>query len=191
MQHLLIIVSSLLVLVSYLIYEWTIFRGTTRPHRTTRFVLMLITVLGASSLFAEADRVAFWLVGMMAVNSVVLFLISLKYGVGGWAKTDIICLVIALVGIALWKLTDNPALGLYASVVADFSCMIPTLIKTYHHPETEYGLFFLLDVFAAVLTLLALTSRQPQVLLYPLYIFAINLIMTILTQRLKLARMLT
>jgi len=149
---------------------------------------MIITTLGASSLFAESDQVGFWLIAMMAINSVVLFLISLKYGVGGWAKTDLLCLVIALIGIVTWRLTNNPALGLYSAVIADFAGMIPTIIKTYHQPTSEYGLFFLLDVFAASLTLVAITNWEPQSYAYPVYILVINFVMTVLTQRPKLAR---
>ncbi len=188
MQHTLIILSSLIVLLAYLVYEWSIFHGTTRPHRTTRFVLMLITILGSSALFAESDRVVFWLIAMMAVNSIILFLISLKYGVGGWAKSDVICLIIALVGITSWKLTSNPAFGLYAAVVADFAGMIPTVIKTYRHPETEYSLWFLLDVVSIILILIALPRWELIVVLYPLYLLIINSILLILTQRPKFRR---
>lgn len=183
MQHALILASSVLALLSYIIYEWSIFYGTTRPHRITRFVIMVITILGATSLFASSDRVAVWLVGTYAVNSVVLFFITLKYGMGGWAKSDILCLLIALAGIITWRISHDPALGLFAAVLADAAGMIPTLIKTHHHPETEYGLFFLIDVAAAALTLLAVSEWKPEVIAYPLYLVIINIVMVVLSSR--------
>lgn len=188
MQYVLIILSNAIVLLAYLVYIWSIFHGTTRPHRTTRFVLMLITILGASALWAETDRVVFWLISMMALNSVILFFISLKYGVGGWAKTDILCLLIALTGIITWKLTSNPALGLYSAVVADFAGMMPTVIKTYRLPKSEYSLWFLLDMVSVLLILIALPHWEFIVVLYPLYLLIINTILFILTQWPKFMR---
>lgn len=187
MQNLLILISSILVFLSYLIYEWSIVVGKTKPHRTTRFVSLMITALGASSLFAVHDRVAFYLLAICAVQSLVVFLLSFKWGMGGWAKIDIACLVIALIGVTVWKLTDNPALGLFASVAADFVGMIPALIKTYRRPETEYWLSYIFDISAAIFTLLAIQKWQPVGFVYPLYIAVINIVMLTLIFRHKLA----
>ena len=183
MQSILILLSSILVFITYLIYEWGIVVGKTKPHRTTRLVLLIITAIGAASLIASQDRVAVWFIGICALQSVVVFLLSLKYGVGGWAKTDLICLGIAIIGIVIWKVTNNPALGLYASIIADFSGMIPALIKTYRRPDSEYYLSYIFDIVAAVLTLLAITSWKVEGFAYPLYIAIINSVMLFLIIR--------
>ena len=172
-----------MALITYLIYGWSIVVGKTRPHRTTRFVLLLITSLGVASLFAGQDRVAIWLIGVCAVGALVIFLLSLKYGMGGWAKIDIACLIIAIIGIVVWQVTDSPVLGLYASVLADFVGMFPALIKTYRLPHTEYYLSYIFDISAALFTLLAIQKWEVQGFAYPLYIFIINSIMLILIIR--------
>ncbi len=183
MRDAFIIISSILVFLSYLIYEWSIVVGKTKPHRTTRLVILIIASLGAASLFVAQDRVAFWLLLICSIQSAVVFLMSLKWGMGGWAKTDIACLLIALIGVATWKLTDNPALGLYASVLADFIGMVPALIKTYRLPHTEYWLSYVFDVSAAGFTLLAITDWGLVAFAYPLYIVLINLAMLVLIFR--------
>jgi hypothetical protein len=109
---------------------------------------------------------------------------------GGWAKTDLICLAVALFGIILWKTTDNPSLALYCSIGADLTGMIPAIIKTYRLPDTEIWQFYLLDVFAAFFSLLALTIWNIQGFSYPIYIFVINLVMVLLVLRPKLSQML-
>ncbi len=185
MQQTLIILSSISVLISYGIYEWSIITGRTKPHRTTRFVLLLITALGTASLFASHDRVAIWLIGLSGLNCFIVFLLSLKYGMGGWAKTDILCLVIALAGIVVWKITDRPALGLYAAILADFAGMVPALLKTYRLPETEYWLSYIFDVAAAILTLFAIRNWGLTDFSYPLYLVVINALMLALTFRPK------
>ncbi len=187
LQQFYLIASTVLLFVSYFVYEWSIVTGRTKPHRTTRFVLLLITTLGAASLFAAQDRVAFYLIAFSALNSTVIFLLSLKYGVGGWSKTDILCLLIALAGITAWKLTNNPAVGVYAAIIADFSGMVPALIKTYRSPKSEYWLFYAVDLAAITFNLLAIQTWELKNFSYPVYLLAINFVMLLLIARPKLA----
>ena len=183
-----IFVSSLLAFISPLIYAKAILKGQAKPHRTTRFVLLIITSLATASLFAQHDTVAVWLAGVSALQSILLFGLSIKHGMGGWAKTDILCLLIALAGIVIWQTTKDPSLALYASIAADFTGMLPAIIKTYKYPHTEIWSFFLLDVFAAIFSLLAVKTWTVQEFSYPLYIMIINSIMVLLIIRPKLAR---
>ena len=186
MHNFLIAVSSLLAAVSYVVYAQAILKGEAKPHRTTRGIALLITALATVSLLAKGSTVAIWLSGIFTLGSAVIFLFTLKFGMGGWAKTDILCLIVSLVGILFWKMTANPLYGLCASVVADFVGEIPMLIKTYRYPETEVWSFYLIDVFAALLSLLALQQWTPQEYLYPLYIMLLDCSIVFLILRAKI-----
>lgn len=183
-----IIISSLLAVISPIIYSRAILKGEAKPHRTTRFVLLVITTLATVSLFAQHDSVAIWLAGVFALQSILIFLLSIKYGMGGWKKADLLCLAVALLGIVLWKITDNPTLALYCAISADFAGMIPALIKTYHLPKTEIWQYYLLGDFAAFFSLLALKNWNIQDFSYPIYIFTINLVMISLILRPKIIK---
>lgn len=183
MKEIFLIISSILPLISPVVYSHAIVKGEAKPHRTTRFVLLLISCLATFSLFAQHDRVAIWLAGASALQAIVIFVLSLKYGMGGWAKFDILCLIIAFIGIIAWQTTHQPILALYFAISADFIGMIPALIKTYKLPETEIWLFYLIDAIAAIFNLLALQSWAPQSYSYPIYIVLINVAMVILITR--------
>jgi hypothetical protein len=187
MQIAFIFLSSLLAFISPLIYAKAILKGRAKPHRTTRFVLLIITSLATASLFAQHNTVAIWLAGVSTLQAILLFVLSIRHGMGGWAKMDFLCLIIALAGIVLWQTTKEPSLALYASIAADFTGMVPAIIKTYKFPHTEIWSFFLLDVFAAIFSLLALKAWTVQEFSYPLYIMIINSIMVLLVIRPKLA----
>lgn len=187
MKQFFLVLSSLTALISPLVYARAILKGEAKPHRTTRLVLLLITSLTTASLFAQGDRVAIYLAGISTFQSILIFILSLRYGMGGWAKTDLLCLFISLLGIILWKTTSNPTLALYAAIAADFTGMVPALIKTYHFPETEVWSFYLMDVFAAFFNLLALRGWTLKEFSYPIYIMLINLGMVFLVIRPKLA----
>ncbi|MFH1399685.1 MAG: hypothetical protein ABIG95_06255 [Candidatus Woesearchaeota archaeon] len=185
LRSIFIVISSLLALVSPLVYSHSILKGKSKPHRTTRFVLVLITSLATASLFAQGNRVAIWLAAVSTIQSVIIFTLSLKFGMGGWSRSDIFCLILALAGVLFWQTTSNPIIGLYFSILADFTGMIPAIIKTYKFPKTEIWSFHALDVFAAFFSLLAITSWTMQEYSYPLYIMIINAVMAMLIVRPK------
>ncbi len=175
-----IVISSALALTSPFFYIQSILKGVTKPHRTTRFVVLLITVLSTVSLYASHDRVAFWLSLVSMLQAIPIFFLSLRYGMGGWARTDIACLVIALIGIVLWRTTSNPILGLYSAIIADFVGYIPAIIKTWRFPHTESWIFFSFDTVAGIFSTLAVATWTSSQYAYPLYIFAINFLMVLL-----------
>ena len=185
---LLIGTSTLLALISPVIYSHSILKGETKPHRTTRFVLLLITVLSTASLFAQHDRAAVWLAGVSALQAIFIFGLSIKRGMGGWSASDIICLIIALIGITAWQTSNNPSLGLYFSILADFTGMVPALMKTYRWPHTENVWFFVLDMIAGALTFLAVTAFTKEQTAYPIYIAFINGAMVYLILKPKLSK---
>ena len=179
-QIIFIIISSILAIISPIIYSIAIIKGKAKPHRTTRFILLIITSLTTASLLAQHNDVAIWLAAVSTFQSVMLFSLSMKKGMGGWSKSDIICLIMAIVGIVLWQITKNPVIALYFAIAADFMGMVPAIIKTYRWPQTEVWSFFILDVFAAIFSMLALKQWAVTDYSYPLYIMLINLFMVVL-----------
>ncbi len=175
----LVLISSVLAFIGPVIYTVSILRGRSKPHRTTRLVLFLISTLGTLSFFLVKDYANFWLFISYALGNLILFLLSIKYGMGGWSKSDIVCLLIALVGIIVWQISGNPLTALYASVIADFTGMIPALRKTYAHPETEIWPFYFCDILATLLIIVAHKHITFNELLYPLYLLVINATMII------------
>lgn len=174
-----ILISSVLVVISTIVYVVSIFRSTTRPHRTTRFILLIITAISAWSLLSN-HHAGFWLAFASAIQAAILFIISFKRGMGGWARLDIACLLLALIGVVIWQLTGQPVVGLLASILADFIGYIPAYVKTYLHPETEAWSYFMIDTGAAVFSLLAVNTFTVYALSYPIYILLANTSMVVL-----------
>jgi len=179
----LIIISILLIIFATLINVISILRGKTKPHRTTFFIFIVINVIAFASLFAQHDRVAIYLALLNGISASLIFLLSLKYGMGGWAPLDIACLIIALAGIALWKFTSNPVLALYSSIFANFVCLVPTLTKIYHHPETEIWEFWFITLVSFLLNLFAIKTWTFNAVIFPLYLAAANAITILLILR--------
>lgn len=170
----LLLLSNILVIFAYALYIIGILQGKAKPHRTTRFVLLIITALATASLFAQHNYTALWLAGLSAFMSLIIFLLTIRKGMGGWSRLDIICLIIALLGIASWKITNNAFIALCSAILADFTGCIPSLIKTYKYPHTEVWTFFTFATISSALNLAASTSWTFQEIAYSLYLTIIG-----------------
>jgi len=93
-------------------------------------VLLIITSLTIASLLAQGNRVAIYLAEVSNFQSIIIFILSLKGGMEGWSKSGIFCLMLALLGIVLWQIIQDPVIALYFVLGADFVGMIPALTKT-------------------------------------------------------------
>jgi hypothetical protein len=168
------IAAAILALLAPIVYIRAILKGQAKPHRTTRFVLFTISALTVASLLAGKDHTSIWFAFATCIQGAAVFGLSIKYGLGGGSKSDIICLLIALFGVVLWQVTDQPILGLCASITADFVGGIPMFLKTWRRPETEVWTYYAFDVVGSILILAATTVWSFEKLVYPLYILFVN-----------------
>jgi hypothetical protein len=90
-----ILCSTIFALFSPIFYVISILKGESKPHRTTRFVLLIITLLSFSALLAQNNTVAVFLAGVSFLQSIIIFILSIKHGMGGRTKIDILCLLVA------------------------------------------------------------------------------------------------
>jgi hypothetical protein len=93
--------------------------------------------------------------GILFVSAVAFFALSLKSGMGGSSVFDWICLVVAMAGVAVWQITDNPILGIWFAITADLVAYLPAYAKTWRHPNTESPWLYLLSSIASFLSLIA------------------------------------
>lgn len=173
MRTALLALGSLLPLVSAVAYIVSILRGNTRPERMTRFLLLVITGVMTASLWASHDTSGLWLALVSFLQSLFIWVLSFKWGMGGRDRLDIVCMGLCGIGVVVWLTSDQPWIGLAASIVADLIACIPSLRKTIRLPHTELMSFYLLDTLAGVAILLA-GPFTLGAMVFPLYIAVIN-----------------
>lgn len=183
MNNILIILSTTIACISYGIMIKSMLKGLARPNRTTRFVVMVANIIQTLALLQSGNNVSVWLTGVFAINNVIIFILSIKFGMGGWDKLDIICLLLSILGLILWKLTSIPEIGLFLAIASDFTCFVPTIIKSYKRPETEEWKFYGLDFIAALFNLFATTNWRISSIIFPVYILFIDGLLMSLIKR--------
>ncbi len=174
MTELFAILAAVIVLIGAPFYLIDILKHRTKPQRTTWFIW---SVQGIIAFIAQVQLHAHWsllFIGLSATGNIVVFTLSLFYGVGGWKRLDIAALSIALVGVIISVAARNPLFAVIGVVIADFAGVVPTLKKVYLDPSSETTITWIALTLASGFTVLAVGSLNGQLLLYPIYLTLAN-----------------
>ena len=161
-------IAGVLALIQVIPYILDIFRGHTKPERMTYFIWFIVDTLSIASYIAIGARTTIWVGLVYVLTGLTIFLLSLKYGMGGYSKLDIICLVLALCGVLIWVTTSSALLALCFSTFAAKVGYLPTIKKVYFYPETENTLSWTLTAVTGVLNIFALSTLAPVIAIPPL-----------------------
>ncbi len=152
-------------------YLRDIFRGRTRPHRVTYFIWML---LGGLAFFASLEIGALDTIvvtGLVFFNCLFISLLSIKYGMPGFNRFDIFCLVGALVGFLMLFILHAPLEALVVTVITDCFALMPTLRKVFLHPESDHMGAWMIYSVGTIGNLMLIQSFTFENALYPMYMF--------------------
>lgn len=178
----LLVIASIAEFTGTLLYVIDIFRGNTKPHRMTRFIVFFILSLSCFSILASDGNFGAKLYATYGfIHGGILFGASMWRGMGGTSRLDWICLAIASIGIIGWQVTGNPMVGVWFSIIADLAAYIPAFVKTYQLPETESHWLYSLGLLASGLTLIA--YPLDAVSIFQIYIIVSCIIMLVLIFR--------
>lgn len=169
-QDIIGIVAGLLSFAAYTLYIITSIWGKTRPNRATWWILTLVGVLIASSYYASGARSTIWIALSYVAGPLIIGLISLKHGEGGWSSFDKGCLLAALLSLVLWFLFRGPLITLLINIAIDFIALLPTIRKSYLRPIGENKVAWALESLAAAVNMLAITKWSFAIVVYPLYL---------------------
>jgi hypothetical protein len=150
-------------------YIRSILKGTTKPHRTSWLIWMLLSGIAIVTQLEKGARWSVLLATASLFNNTLMFVLGLKHGVGGTTKKDIGALIIALLGIVFWAVTNNAFYALIAVIMGDAIGTFLTVEKAYLRPETESMLSWSMAFIASFFGLLAVKSYVPVQTIQPLY----------------------
>lgn len=160
-------IAGVMAIVQVIPYLVSIFRGHTKPERTTYFIWLILEAVTVSSYIAVGARTTIWTGIAYTFTALIIFILSIKHGMGGFSVFDIICFLLAMGGIALWLSTNDALLTLYFSTSVSFIAYLPTIKKAYFLPETENALSWAMTFCTALVNVCALTSLKVSIALPP------------------------
>ncbi len=165
------LVSGILLICGFLPYIYEVVKKKAVPSRMSWFIWSLSTATILFGVIATGTTEAIWVPIVDAVGCFVIFVLSLKFGVGGWSTTDRISLAICLLSLFVWWLTGHALLALVMNLCIYISGYIPTIKKALKKPQTEsrtaWTIFFI-GVLLNLLTVAIGTDQGIAVWLYPI-----------------------
>ena len=139
------------------------------------FIWAILGGISFSTLLAKGASNSLWLPGLQTLGDLLIFLLAIKYGMGGILKRDIIALSVAGIGLLIWYFTREPAIALFMAILVDGAGGILTIIKSYTHPTTEPIVSWGLTALAGFFSTLSVGKWDFILLSFPVYILLINI----------------
>ena len=174
MQAFFTILSTILVLAAFPPYVIDTIRGKTRPERATWFIFSILGIIAFISQLALGATWSLVFSGFDTAASIVVFILSITYGVGGYTKLDISALTVAITGAFVAVFAHEPIVSLIGVIVADLSGVALTIKKVYEYPKSETTISWVLVGTASLFGALSVSKLAFGTLLYPIYLMLVN-----------------
>jgi hypothetical protein len=164
-------------------YIVSVLRGHSRPHRASFGIWAGVGMVLSASYITAGARTTIWAGLALLAQDIIVFLLAIKRGEGGLGHFDLACVAVAVVAVAAWAFTDDPAVAVYLSTAAIVVAFLPTLRKVCADPASESRFAWRLYAVSCVLNVGALTSFKPSLAVLPLAMVPPALVMVVLLGR--------
>lgn len=156
-------------------YAIDVVRGRAVLARSTRILFLFLMVV---TLIVQGREFTGWVLLLTigeVFSQILLFVLAIRYGVGGLKRLDVICYVAFIVSLSAYVVTEDAVLSLTLLILTDFIGFLPTLVKIWRDPASDTWLFFLVGgVGAAAASLLARGTNSYTEVVFPAYILVVN-----------------
>ncbi|MFH1162223.1 MAG: hypothetical protein V1696_03040 [Candidatus Jorgensenbacteria bacterium] len=160
-------IAALFSFLAYVPFLIAIFRKKVKPNRATWFIWSLVSYVIAVSYYQAGARDTALVPAVYGICSSVIFLLSIKYGVGGWTRFDRKCVIVSLAGIVLWILSSTPIVALFLNMGVDLTGGIPTIRKIFEDPSSEDRLTWIFFWLGSVANVAAIDQWIFIIAAYP------------------------
>jgi hypothetical protein len=171
MRDALAILAGIIAISATAPYIVNTIRGKTRPNIVTWFTWASLSAITAVAAFSGHAYQTAIFAGALAACDYVIVIVGLRHGLKKYTKFDVICQILALVGIVLWRLTGVPAVAVAIVIIADLIGALPTYRHSWHMPHEETWQTFAYGSVAALLAIFSVKNLNFISLGYPIYIF--------------------
>lgn len=166
--------SGLLYILAFFPYIRDILQLKTKPQRASWLIWSVLVSVAFFSQLAKGATDSLWVTGVGAIGVILVFFLSLKFGVGGLGKRDTVALAGAAAGLVLWYFTGEAATALFIVIGVNGIGVLLTVLKAYQDPGSETMVAWALGGIAGVFAMLAVGKIDLVLLSYPIYISLAN-----------------
>ena len=173
-----VIVGFILNLIGGASYFIDTVKGKVQPNRITFFLWGLAPLIAfAAEIHQKVGLQSLMTLGV-GLSPVFIFAASFynKKSVWKLKRFDFICGGFSIIGLVLWYITKVGNFAILFSIFSDAMASIPTLVKSYTHPESENYIEYFFAWCSAALTIATMKAWNFATSAFPIYILCINAI---------------
>jgi len=164
--------------------------GKTSPNRVSWLIWV---ISGGIGFFASLAKGATWStlpVFLATLGPALVLLASYHNKTAVWkvGRFDWVCGSLSFVGLALWQMTDNASLAILFALLSDLFASLPTLKKSWTHPETETGWSYLPPVYSSFIGVYLAANWSFHEVAFPIYLMVINGLIFLIVYSRRLSR---
>jgi len=158
--------------------------GRIKPNRVSFLLWSFAPLIAFFAQIKQGVGIQSLLTFSVGFFPLLIFIASFLNKKAEWklTKFDFICAILSLLGLILWIVTKVGNIAIIFGIFADFLAALPTIKKSYFHPETESAWPWLAAIISDVLTILTITNWNFANFGFPLYIFFIEVTIFVLVQ---------
>ena len=187
MRNVLLLVAGVISCIASIPYIIDAFKGKTKPNIASWSTWSLLNTIIIVAALASHDAMNTVILGASYLfGSLTILLIAIFKGTRKYTLFDGVCQAVAIIGVILWQLANNPNIALLFVILVDVSAVLPTLRHAYRYPKEETWLTFALAAFAALLLTCLATNRTFAALAITIEATVVNsLLATVIVYRQK------
>lgn len=163
-------------------------KGNTKPNRITWLLWSIAPLIATFAALSNGVRLSVLPVFMAGFGPLLVFISSFVNKKSYWKleKFDYLCGLFSILALVLWAITKEPIVAIIFAILSDGFASVPTLVKSWHHPETETVSPFLAGLFSSITGFFAIVVWNFSSVAFPLYLVIINCILIFVILRLKI-----
>ncbi len=179
-----VILGSLIQLVGVASYLVGTIQGKIKPNRVPFFLWAFLSFVAFSAEIYQGVGIQSLMTFAQGFFPALILIASFTNRRSAWklTKFDLICGVFSVLGLFLWYMTKVGNVAIAFSIFADVFASLPTIVKSFNHPETESAWPWLTPSINAFITILTIRVWNFANVGFPVYIFGVNLVIFTLIQ---------
>lgn len=174
------IIALVLTFIGYYPYFRDLLSKKIQPHIFSWFIWGIATTIIFALQISAGAGVGAWVTITVALISFSIFFLGLRNGDKNIKRIDIVFLVLALLGIPLWLLADQPVLSVVLLCTIDALGFAPTVRKSWNSPYSETLSFYAITSVRHAFSIWALVEYNIITMLFPSIWVTFNALFAIL-----------
>ena len=176
-----VLAGAAISLTGSMFYLKDTLRGVTKPNRVSWLLWCVAPLLGAAASLSAGVTWAALPTFMAGFGPLLVLIASFATKKAYWKLEgiDYLCGFFSVLALVLWVVTKDPSIAIVFAIATDALASIPTITKSWRHPETESSYSYSPSIISALTAFTVITAWTFPEYAFPAYLVVINIILTL------------